>query len=175
MASRYYFLSSLPMISFSLSSPMTWESFLYQAKGNVSDSDYALLVSLEDSEAEGCAFLKSYKAFCTSLDGAINEKRNVSLGRSAKSALDSSDYEIQKTCKAVFEAKDPLEAELLIMKSRFEYLDSLKGFENFSRSALLCYALQLRILIRKDLFTKENGNSEYQRLFSELQKQMKME
>ena len=58
------------------------------------------------------------------------------------------------------------------MRYRYDWLEKEKGLEPFSEKALLTYALQLRILLRKDLFTVESGNSEYRRLFDNLQKQI---
>lgn len=175
MPSRYYFLSSLPMLRFTDSAPLSWDSFLYQAKGNISEGDYALICGLSEGKVGHNGFLKQWQKFNGDLNGAINAKRRKNLGRSEGRSTESYSYEIEQLCKAAIQAKDPLEAELLLMKCRYEYLESKVGFDGFSQTALLAYALQLQILIRKDLFTVEAGNAEYKRLFGILQKEMKME
>lgn len=175
MPSRYYFLSSLPMLRFSDGAPLTWDAFLYQAKGNISDADYALLENLDCEEPKN-AFLKKWKAFNEQLSGAVNARRRSLLGRPRKTGDgESLPFEVEKVASQAMGAKDPLEAETVLMQCRYQFLEEQIGSDMFSRTALLAYALQLKILLRKDLFSREAGNAEYQRMFSVLQKEMKME
>lgn len=175
MPSRYYFLASLPMLRFTDDAPLSWDSFLAQAKGNISEGDYALICGLPENKTGRNGFLKQWKKFNADLDGAINAKRRENLGRAEEAASESYSYEIEQLCKAAVNAKDPLEAELFLMRCRYEYLEEKIGFDVFSQTALLAYALQLQILLRKGLFTREAGNAEYKKLFGILQKEMKME
>lgn len=174
MPSRYYFLSSLPMLNFSDSAPMDWDSFLYQAEGNVSAQDYRLLCAMPEEKDCGNAFLKKWQAFSKGLQSAVNVQRRERLGRPADDSVLFWDYDVEQYAKAAAGARNPLEAETLLLQCRFGWLDEARGFDSYSQTALLAYALQLRILIRKDLFNREAGNSEYRKLFGILQKEMKM-
>ena len=72
-------------------------------------------------------------------------------------------------------AKNPLDAELLIMKFRFDYLEKAMAFKAFNQDVVLGYALQLRILIRKDLFDVDLGNAQYQKLFDKVREEINVE
>ena len=172
MPSRYYFLASVPMLRFQDHAPITWEKFLSEAKGNIGEADFRLLSAIEEGSDCGNAFLKSWNSMNSSLAGAVNDQRKVQLGRDDTSGILFRDLEVEQTCNAVMSAKNPLEAELILMKFRFDWLEREKGFEPFSEKALLSYALQLRILLRKDLFTVESGNREYNMVFDKLQKEI---
>lgn len=172
MPSRNYFLSSLPMLRFKDHAPITWERFLAEAKGNISESDYRLLGCIERDEDGGNAFLKDWKAMNAKLDFAINLQRKRNLGRAENSGVVFGEFETDKAATAAMNAKNPLEAELFLMQFRYDYLENAKGYEPFSENAFLAYALQLRILLRKDLFTAKAGNAEFERLFGIIQKEI---
>ena len=175
MPSRYYFLSSLPMLRFSDASPMKWEDFISQAVGNVSEQDLRLLEGIVDGKDGGNGFLIRWADFNAKLDDAVNTRRRQILGRQGEESLILRDPEFEQTANAALNAKNPLEAEILLMQCRFDYLENAKGFDPFSESALLAYALQLRILLRKAMFNSEMGNSEYRKLFEKLQNELKTE
>ena len=175
MPSRYYFLSSLPMLRFQDHAPLTWERFLSDAKGNISESDYRLLCDIPEQKDSGNGFLRQWHAMNAKLDDAVNSARKHKLGRTSDGGVVFREYEIEHVANAATGAKNPLEAEMVLMQYRYDYLEKAKGFEPFSENALVAYALQLRILIRKDYFTVESGNREYNSLFGILQNELKME
>ena len=175
MASRYYFLSSLSMLRFSDSAPMSWEDFLSQARGNVSESDYRTLSSIADGNTLSNSFLKKWDVLNRKLDDAVNERRRKALNRDQQSSVVFRDFDIEEVTNAALNAKDPLEAELVLMRFRYDWLELQKGFEPFSETALLCYALQLRILLRKDLFNVEAGNEQFRSMFDNIQKELKVD
>ncbi|MDT3390267.1 MAG: hypothetical protein LIR25_06760 [bacterium] len=172
MPSRYYFLSSLPMLRFQDHAPVTWERFLDEAHGNVSEADYRILCGIADGSDGGHGFLRSWNQMNRRLDDAVNAQRRSNLGLDDVSGVVFRELDIEKVSNAACGAKNPLEAEMILMKFRYDWLEREKGLEPFSEKALLSYALQLRILLRKDLFTVESGNSEYNRLFDIIQKQI---
>ena len=177
MPSRYYFLSSLPMLRFSAGAPVSWDEFIESARGNVAESDLALLQAIGEGAADNVAepFLRKWSDMNRAVSDAINLRRKKNLGRTTDSAAVFYDYDTEKITDAVMNAKNPLEAELLLMRFCYDWLETEKGFEPFSRTALLVYALELKILLRKDLFTTENGNGEYRRLFDTVQRDIRME
>lgn len=172
MPSRYYFLSSLPMLRFQDSAPISWEAFMSQAHGNVSDSDCRLLSGIASGDFGSNGFLRDWEEMNRRLDDSVNEQRRRNLNREEQRGVVFRELEVEQVTNAAVNAKNPLEAELVLMRYRYDWLEKEKGLEPFSEKALLTYALQLRILLRKDLFTVESGNSEYRRLFDNLQKQI---
>ena len=175
MSSRYYFLSSMSMLRFSDKAPISWESFLNQAKGNVSESEYEALCSIDDRTESSNKFLGEWNELNRKLDEAVNVGRRKNLNREEKASAVFVDYEISKTANAALNAKDPLEAETVLMRFRYDWLEAQKGLDPFSEAALYAYALQLRILIRKDLFTVEAGNEQFSSMFDSIQKELDME
>ena len=175
MSSRYYFLSSMSMLRFSDKAPISWESFLNQAKGNVSESEYEALCSIDDRTESSNKFLSEWNELNRKLDEAVNVGRRKNLNREEKASAVFVDYEISKTANAALNAKDPLEAEMVLMRCRYDWLEAQKGLDSFSEAALYAYALQLRILIRKDLFTVEAGNEQFSSMFDSIQKELDME
>ena len=175
MPSRYYFLSSLPMLRFSDGAPLTWERFLSDARGNISESDYRLLCLIPDGGDGGNPFLRKCREMDARLADAVNAQRKQNLGREDAGGVVLREVEVERVANAAMNARNPLEAELVLMRFRFDYLETAKGLEPFTQSALLAYALQLRILLRKDVCTVEKGNEEYGNLFGILQKELKME
>ncbi len=172
MPSRYYFLSSLPMLRFQDGAPITWEAFMSQAHGNVSDSDYRLLCCIASGQDTSNGFLKSWKEMNRELDDSVNRERRRNLNREETGGTVFRELCVEQVTNAAMAAKNPLEAEMVLMRYRYDWLEKEKGLEPFSEKALLAYALQLRILLRKGLFTVESGNSEYRKLFDNLQKQI---
>ena len=175
MASRYYFLSSMSMLRFSDKAPMSWDFFLDQARGNVSESEYQALSSMPDGTGCSDAFLLRWNELNRKLDEAVNLRRRQNLHREEKTSAVFVDYEISKTANAALNAKNPLEAEMVLMRFRFDWLEQQKGLDPFSQAALYAYALQLRILIRKDLFTVEAGNEQFSSMFDSIQNELNME
>ena len=73
MPSRYYFLSSLPMLRFSVGAPVSWDEFISSARGNVSDSDLLLLQAIGEDSADSAAepFLRKWSAVNRAVSDAI--------------------------------------------------------------------------------------------------------
>ena len=172
MSSRYYFLSSLPMLRFSDAAPLAWEQFIASAEGNISAGDMKLLRGIQDDADCSNGFLSKWAEMNRKLSDSVNDQRRRNLGRDVPVGDTFRDYDIERITNAVMAAKNPLEAELLLMRFQYDWLENEKGLEPFTENAMLAYALQLRILIRKDRFSSEAGNSEYKRLFDIIQREI---
>ena len=92
---------------------------------NVSESKYELLKNLTLSSEEG-PLLKEWSAFYKNLMGELNYQRSVSLGRPYLTSYDK-DSEIAQVAGAAMAAKNPLEAEKILLECEFDNLDSLVG------------------------------------------------
>lgn len=172
--SRYYFLSSLPMLRFGDKAPLSWDAFMDMARGSVGSLDMKLLVEVEQGVYSGCRFLRDWQRFCDKADCAVNSRRSVALGK-ADSLSQDEEYDFAKFANAVMAAKNPLDAELLMMKFRFDYLEKAVSSKAFSQDVVLAYALELRILLRKDLFNVDLGNTQYRKLFDKVCEEINVE
>ncbi|MBN1647418.1 MAG: DUF2764 family protein [Spirochaetales bacterium] len=68
-------------------------------------------------------------------------------------------------------AAHPAEAELILDKSRWEYLEELEQGHFFELDNLLAYYLKLQILERRFSMTEEKGRKEYEIIIDRQKKQ----
>ena len=173
--SRYYFLPSLPMLKFNAKAPFDWNTFIEEyAKDRVSAGDMKLLKKIEKGDFTGNSFLKEWKKFSDTADKAINEKRKANLGKIDEYQTER-DFNLAKFVNTVMNAKNPLEAELAILKYKYDYLDEKLANQVFNRDVVLGYALKLKLLLRKDLFTVEAGNEQYGILFDRVKEEINVD
>ena len=170
MASYYYLLSSLPDLRTDGDMPMTYDEFLDMCQSNVSESKYELLKNLTLSSEEG-PLLKEWSAFYKNLMGELNYQRSVSLGRPYLTSYDK-DSVIAQVAGAAMAAKNPLEAEKILLECEFDNLDSLVGLHTFDDRYLFGYAIKLKLLERQSCFVQSKGQKEFKRLFDQVQQRV---
>lgn len=170
MASYYYLISSLPDLRTDGDMPMTYDEFLDMCQSNVSESKYELLKNLTLSSEEG-PLLKEWSAFYKNLMGELNYQRSVSLGRPYLTSYDK-DSVIAQVAGAAMAAKNPLEAEKILMECEFDNLDSLVGLHTFDDRYLFGYAIKLKLLERQSCFVQSKGQKEFKRLFDQVQQRV---
>ncbi|RGY79905.1 hypothetical protein [Dorea sp. AM58-8] len=170
MASYYYLISSLPDLRTDGDMPMTYDEFLDVCQSNVSESKYELLKNLTLSSEEG-PLLKEWSAFYKNLMGELNYQRSVSLGRPYLTSYDK-DSVIAQVAGAAMAAKNPLEAEKILLECEFDNLDSLVGLHTFDDRYLFGYAIKLKLLERQSCFVQSKGQKEFKRLFDQVQQRV---
>ena len=170
MASYYYLISSLPDLRTDGDMPMTYDEFLDMCQSNVSESKYELLKNLTLSSEEG-PLLKEWSAFYKNLMGELNYQRSVSLGRPYLTSYDK-DSVIAQVAGAAMAAKNPLEAEKILLECEFDNLDSLVGLRTFDDRYLFGYAIKLKLLERQSCFVQSKGQKEFKRLFDQVQQRV---
>ena len=170
MASYYYLISSLPDLRTDGDMPMTYDEFLDMCQSNVSESKYELLKNLTLSSEEG-PLLKEWSAFYKNLMGELNYQRSVSLGRPYLTSYDK-DSVIAQVAGAAMAAKNPLEAEKILLECEFDNLDALVGLHTFDDRYLFGYAIKLKLLERQSCFVQSKGQKEFKRLFDQVQQRV---
>ncbi len=170
MASYYYLISSLPDLRTDGDMPMTYDEFLDMCQSNVSESKYELLKNLTLSSEDG-PLLKEWSAFYKNLMGELNYQRSVSLGRPYLTSYDK-DSVIAQVAGAAMAAKNPLEAEKILLECEFDNLDSLVGLHTFDDRYLFGYAIKLKLLERQSCFVQSKGQKEFKRLFDQVQQRV---
>ena len=170
MASYYYLISSLPNLRTDGDMPMTYDEFLDMCQSNVSESKYELLKNLTLSSEDG-PLLKEWSAFYKNLMGELNYQRSVSLGRPYLTSYDK-DSVIAQVAGAAMAAKNPLEAEKILLECEFDNLDSLVGLHTFDDRYLFGYAIKLKLLERQSCFVQSKGQKEFKRLFDQVQQRV---
>ena len=169
MAFYYYLLSSLPSLSSDREMPITYEEFLLNCAGNVSEKTYQLLENLTVSSSEG-PLLDEWAATYGILMKELNAQRKSRLGQST--AGTEKDGANTQVIAAVLTAANPLEAEQILLDYEFELLDTLVGLHMFDDHVLFGYAVKLKLLERRSCFEKEKGKTEFNNLFNRVQERV---
>ena len=170
MASYYYLISSLPDLRTDGDMPFTYEEFLGMCQSNVSESKYEFLSNLTLSSDEG-PLLKDWAVFYNNLMSELNYQRSMNLGRAYLKYYDK-DSVLTQVIGTVLAAKNPLEAEKILLDYEFENLDSLVGLHTFDDVYLFGYAVKLKLLERQNCFVQEKGKKEFKRLFDQVQQRV---
>lgn len=171
MASYYYLVATLPSLRYDGVLPFTTDDFLELCKGQVSDAHYRLLVSAITGDVKSHRFLSTYQHFADMVTNELTEARSRKLSLSDPAYRNEGDKEakIAETVRQALATEDVLQAELLLLQLHWKFLDDLSALHTFDIEALLSYALKLKMLQRKSLFSREEGNVEFKRLFSNIQ------
>ena len=167
MASYYYLSASLPELRADGDMPLTYDEFLTCCQGNVNEEDFERLKNLSLDSKDG-PLMKEWGAFYGMLTKELNYQRSMNLGKSYSSAYDKDGF-IAQTASAALSAKNPLEAEKILLEYEFENLDSLVGLHMFDDHVLFGYAIKLKLLERLNSFEHETGNAEFQTLLGGIQ------
>jgi len=175
LASYYYLVASLPMLRYDSPSPITVDAFLSDCKSTMGEHDYQLVTCALQGKAAGNRFLMRYQKFCAMVKSELSEQRAHKLnlpGETYKNNGEKS-YVVTDAVRAALSNANVLDAEISLIVLQWKYLDEMAEGHVFDIEGLLAYALKLGIITRKNLFSQEQGNIEFGRLFSNLQSDIK--
>jgi hypothetical protein len=178
MANYYYFAATLPtLLPFGMTPPYTFEEFLQKARQHLNESDFEVLASAclfipEDGQlpilAYKSALLMYYYQWERALRNELARLRAQRFQRPAEKYQHPGepDWDALRSAQAAFAAENPLEAELLIEKERWAFIESLATNSFFDLNYLTAYALKLQILARRENFTRAQGESGYRTVYA---------
>ncbi|MDD3057905.1 MAG: DUF2764 family protein [Sphaerochaeta sp.] len=171
MASYYYLVASLPSLRYEGSLPFTTESFLKLCTNQLSDTHFAMVRAVLLGQPCSHRFVHSYEHFASMVKKELTEQRSRKLSLSDSSYKNDGDREahIADVVRQALSMEDVLAAEMLLVQLHWNFIDELCALHTFDIEAVLGYAIKLRMLERKSLFTREEGNAEFKRLFSNIQ------
>jgi len=177
MANYYYLIASLPMLRKDQSEYISHEDFLALCKEQVSASDYAVLsqATLTGDEVKGNLFIKGFSHYRSLVQKELAAQRSARLKLNDPRYINNGEKEskITEVIHKAVSSDNPLEGEKLILSLYWDYLESHVGLGHvFDLTFLLSYALRLQILSRISSFTREKGNAEFSRLFSNLKSEI---
>ena len=168
MASYYYLLSSLPMLTASAPPPLGYDAFLEMCRSNVSPATYSALEELTVDSDRG-ALLKPWSRFYQRLREELRYQRMTRLG---KSCQPPEDRDAAAAVQAAMAAENPLLGEQQLLELEFRQIDALIGFHVFDDVALFGYALKLKLLSRLYGFQFEAGKAEFKSLLDGIQQKI---
>lgn len=170
MASYYYLISSLPDLRSDAEMPITYEDFLDMCQTNVSAKKYKILEGLTLASTEG-PLVREWSVFYGAMTRELNYQRSVALGKSYTAQYEK-DFATAQVAAAALSAKNPLEAEQIMLDYEFEQLDSLVGLHVFDDYVLFGYAIKLKLLERQKCFEHDKGETEFRRLMGVVQQRV---
>ena len=170
MASYYYLISSLPELRADGEMPISYSEFLTYCQSNVSESTYQLLKDLTLNSTEG-PLVDKWANFYGMLMKELNYQRSTALGRSY-SPPQEKDTVTSQVVAGALSAKNPLEAEKILLEYEFENLDAIMGLHVFDDYVLFGYAVKLKLLERLTSFDREKGRDEFKSLFDGIQRRV---
>ena len=170
MASYYYLISSLPELRSDGEMPITYDEFLSYCETTVEASVYEELKALSLASDKG-PLVRKWAEFYGALTKEINYQRSLRLGKPYQAPQDK-DPLTANAAAAALAAKNPLEAEKILLDYEFENLDSLVGMHMFDKYVLFGYAIKLKLLERQSCFEHEKGKAEFKSLFDTVQQRV---
>ena len=151
-----YLISSLPMLQFGAHPPLSRENFLELCQRLIAEIDYAILKDLPGPK-EYAAYsgrqptLKRWVAFDVALRNELVKLRAGRTHTDAARYLRAQDYSSLSLAQAAASAERnpaPQEAELILDRQRWDFLEELSFGHYFDLDFLIVYACKLNILWR---------------------------
>ncbi len=171
MARYYYYASTLPRLTLDSPLPYTVEAFMLRAQEMVSKRDYNLLEDALHARATDNAFLITWGDFQRMLSAELARQRSkrVDFTYDTSDLVEEVPAYLAEAVYAAMRTEDPLEAELQLLQLEWKALEEFLGFATFSIEAICAHLLQLQLKERRTRFDAEAGNTEFARLFTDLQ------
>jgi hypothetical protein len=171
----YYFVATLPSVSYGDAPPKSAEEFREECAYHLAPRDTALLryctyeaavtMAAQAAKPTGSAFIDALLARERTLLLNLAHLRAARLKRQlpGEPSRDASGAEI--AAKTAFEMGDPLEAEVFLDRGRWDALDALAGLDLFSVNIVYAYLMKLQLLERRQRFDAEKGFAGYKELY----------
>ena len=188
MGSYYYLVSQLPSLAYGQKPPMTAQAFKELARPMLETAEAALLdiISLDPQPISttdngpsyanaalpcGSDFIDKWREWERSFRLNLARQRAVKAKREGQNLAEPPVVPADSASaalRAIAAMEAPLEAEILIDKTRWSVIDSLQGIDYFSANTVYAYLLKLLILERRASFQTETGFSEYKSLYASI-------
>ena len=172
-SSYYYFLASLPLLSFDGKMPMTVGAFQEECRRLLSEKDCALMERLWTPQDEpaptnsGNHVLDAWLAFDRGFRNELAwlradhlDKDPLKYLRGPRTFLSTCLEDIQRALKM----DDLLQAEEVLSKARWRFLDELGTGHYFDLESLFVYYLKLTILQRHQEYRSSEGLNRLQEI-----------
>lgn len=175
MGKAYYYTSAtLPMLHYDSALSVSREDFLDICRRTMDKSDYASLETCSIGPAEGesdpAGLAGRYGRWETALRNALVRLRAKEQGLDEREFLrpGGEGFGVDEIAQAAVKTDSPLEAEHLLNRARWAFVDELSAGHIMDLEYLMGYYLQLQILERKESFREEEGFANYKKLYDDI-------
>lgn len=176
MAQYYYLVASLPLLFYDSVRVPSRDEFLDTCSQHISSRDYRLLASASTSDLKpvtpSCRTLDLWREWETALRNELVRLRAKNRRAEAEAYLVESPgiIDAQAVAREAFGQESPLQAEDMLNRARWGYLDELEVGHYFDIEKILIYALRLQILERKALFDEQKGREMFEEVYGRILK-----
>ncbi len=163
--SHYYFAASLPMIAWKGKLPMAVEDFLGTARRLLSEEDSALMHTLlegSDSDVEtdndvACSWVQFDRNFRNETAWFRAQRLHKDPAKSVQGTKENDPW-LRRVVLEAAKMEDLLEAETLLDRTRWQFLEDLAAGHYYDLEFIICYGLKLEILQRHQEYKSQKGN-----------------
>ncbi len=162
----FYFLSSMPLVLFDRKPPLSADFFLDSAKCSISHSDFNILsaagLNPEKEYTGRNIFLREWTRRELSIRCYLAAARaaKAEFGYKAPSDIEPDSY-AEIYSGFILDENNPRNAELLIDRGRWQFIDDYTKNDFFNLTSALAYYLKLLINIRNFEMIQERGEDGY--------------
>lgn len=182
MSQHYYLAASLPTLRFDAPLPMSLPDYLELCREHVSPADYQTIEAARFSEFDEAFHRVASVGSDPSVESGlllirwyrweITLRNALARFRALKMGWDPHPYHheireylgLEALAQEAMAAGDPREAEKLLMRARWDYLDELEVGHFFDTEKLVVYSLKLQLLAVQSTMTRERGEAELNRV-----------
>ena len=174
MDQYYYVVSSLPFLDFDSPPLIKIDEFMSICKSTLIEKEFNILssVSLMELNTTDSAtdVIKKWLSWEGTLRNEIAKLRAASVD--FESEFHGLDFETNLdaliAARNAYKLNSPLMAEKSLNKARWYMLDDLEQGHYFDLEKLIVYSLRLQMLERNSMFTTENGNENFQKIYENI-------
>ena len=157
---NYYFLvASLPLLTPGMMPPLPFGKFREFCREQLTNADFAAFESaLDGTLARG--FAARWVSAENRLRAAIARHRAALVNVAPTRGADLADLGLDRLVGEAYRLPHPLAREIAFDQARWQLLDELSFGEPFALSAVIAYAIKLRMVERLASFEDGAGNSQ---------------
>jgi hypothetical protein len=174
---RIYVLASFPSLSFDGSCPFPYEKLFNVCAAHLSVSDLEELDAVCSSPPSGKSLFAKAWTLARQQAHALNTRERLQRhpddalsiekeGKIEKEAETGTSDQLRGDLRSAWEASNPLLRETALLRALWNWIEERRRAAPYSLDDLLGYALQLRLLERKDSWNDAEGHTQFEQQLS---------
>lgn len=162
---RVFLLTSFPSLQLEAPAPIGLEEVILRCSEHLSPSDMQELEAVCSTPPEGTsAFAREWHQAWTSIQIWNQAERRQRLPGSASAEASSTpdpDSRLRVDLEEAWSETNPLKRETALLRAEWNWLEQKRRAAPYSPDDLFGYALQLRLLERKDSWEETAGDTQF--------------
>lgn len=169
---RTYVLASFPSLSFEGSCPFPYEKLFNDCAAHLSASDLEELDAVCSTPPGGTsAFAKAWalarrQADTHNIRERLQRHPDDSFSHEKGETDDGPFDQLRNDIQAAWETSNPLLRETALLRALWNWIEDRRRVAPYSLEDLIGYALQLRLLERKDSWSESEGKTQFEQHIS---------